>query len=245
VRSDREVELVMHLVRDGLTDVAIARSTFVPRSTVREWRAKGRRRHGAGCPMCDDSARPLRPASYAYLLGLYLGDGYISRLGGAWQLRIFLDRRYPGIIGEACAAILTLRPKNPARLIQREGCVAVSACWKHWPCVFPQHGPGRKHERSIVLTDWQQQIVDDQPDGMLRGLIHSDGWRGTNRVTVGGRSYAYPRYNFDNRSADIRALFCSACDAVGVRWTVMSETTISVARRASVARLDEFVGPKR
>jgi hypothetical protein len=25
---------------------------------------------------------------------------------------------------------------------------------------FPQHGPGRKHERPIVLEPWQLEIVD-------------------------------------------------------------------------------------
>ena len=27
---------------------------------------------------------------------------------------------------------------------------------KHWPCLFPQHEPGRKHERKIELMPWQQ-----------------------------------------------------------------------------------------
>jgi hypothetical protein len=31
---------------------------------------------------------------------------------------------------------------------------------------------------------------------------------------------------------------------LGIEWRVMNRWTISVARRASVARLDEFVGPK-
>jgi hypothetical protein len=31
----------------------------------------------------------------------------------------------------------------------------VSSYWKHWPCLFPQHGPGRKHERRIALVPWQ------------------------------------------------------------------------------------------
>ncbi len=83
------------------------------------------------------------------------------------------------------------------------------------------------------------------PEALLRGLIHSDGWRGTNSVVVRGKRYAYPRYNFSNASADIRRIFCDACDAVGVEWRVMNARNISVARRASVARLDEFIGPKR
>ena len=42
----------------------------------------------------------------------------------------------------------------------------------HWECLFPQHGPGRKHERSITLQDWQQEIVDRYSGVLLRGLIH-------------------------------------------------------------------------
>jgi hypothetical protein len=74
--------------------------------------------------------------------------------------------------------------------------------------------------------------------------VHSDGCRHTNRVTVGGNRYAYPRYTFTNASDDIRQIFCDACDAIGVEWRRMNARNISVARRASVARLDEFIGPK-
>ena len=91
---------------------------------------------------------------------------------------------------------------------------------------------------------WQREIVDAHPDRFLRGLIHSDGWRGQNRVTVKGRRYAYPRYQFSNRSDDIRALFTYACDLVGVEWRPWGRWHISVARRSSVALLDQFVGPK-
>ena len=54
------------------------------------------------------------------------------------------------------------------------------ASWQHWPCLFPQHGPGRKHHRSIVLDDWQNRIVGSDPRQLLRGLIHSDGCRTIN-----------------------------------------------------------------
>ena len=79
----------------------------------------------------------------------------------------------------------------------------------------------------------------------MRGLIHSDGWRGMNRVRgANGSPYAYPRYQFSNRSGDIRQLFVRACDALGVQTRRMNAWTISVAHRDSVALLDEFVGPK-
>ena len=46
---------------------------------------------------------------------------------------------------------------------------------------FPQHGPGRKHKRPIVLEAWQQAIVEAHPWQFLRGLLHSDGCRTINR----------------------------------------------------------------
>jgi hypothetical protein len=116
---------------------------------------------------------------------------------------------------------------------------------KQWPCLFPQHGPGRKHERRIALADWQQRIVDAHPDQLVRGLIHSDGSRHINRIKHPKRTYEYVRYEFTNRSDDIKRIFCNACDALGVQRRVMNRDSISVARRASVARLDEFIGPKR
>ena len=109
---------------------------------------------------------------------------------------------------------------------------------------FPQHGPGRKHKRVIKLADWQVRAVERHPHLLLRGLIHSDGCRFTNTVRHARKTYEYVRYNFSNRSADIRRIFCDTCDLLGIEWRVMNAWNISVARRASVARLDEFIGPK-
>jgi hypothetical protein len=106
-------------------------------------------------------------------------------------------------------------------------------------------GPGPKHQRRIELVDWQQRIVSRHTKPLLRGLIHSDGCRVINRIRHPKRTYAYPRYEFSNRSDDIRGIFCDACDALGVEWRRMNANNISIAKRASVARLDEFIGPKR
>jgi hypothetical protein len=115
--------------------------------------------------------------------------------------------------------------------------------------VFPQHSPGRKHLRVISLLDWQLELTCRYPRQLLRGLIHSDGCRTVNRFRTklpSGRiaEYEYPRYFFSNLSADIRGIFCDHCDLLGIRWTQSNPRNISIAHRASVALLDEFVGPK-
>ena len=189
----------------------------------------------------------LPAASYAYLLGAYLGDGHIVLTRrGVYRLRVARDLLHLNIAWWIALAIedvrgrrATLHPRMHSRALD------VSSYWKHWPCLFPQHGPGRKHERRIALVPWQQRIVDAHPDQLVRGLIHSDGSRHINRIKHPKRTYAYVRYEFSNRSDDIERIFCEACDALGVQWRVMNRASISVARRASVARLDEFIGPKR
>ncbi len=205
------------LVDLGLNDCAIARLTGIPRTTVRDWRRSTRwrahqgKRNGAleagSCARCGHPAHAFHEfgSRYAYLLGLYLGDGH------------------PG----------------PARHV-RVGGQQLEAV----PCLLPQHGPGKKHERLIELTDWQQRVVNAHAKQFLRGLIHSDGCRFINRIRHGNKVYEYPRYNFTNRSDDIRRIFCDTCDLLGVEWRVMNAMNISVAKRASVARLDEFIGPK-
>ena len=187
--------------------------------------------------------------AYAYLLGVYLGDGWV-RVGprNVYQLRIACDLRYPEIIDEIATHIVIVRGVDKVGFATRTGCVDVNAHWKHWPCVFPQHGPGRKHERRIELAAWQQPIVAAHPKALVRGLIHSDGNRHFNEVTrklpSGPKRYRYSRYMFTNASTDILGIFTEALDTLGVHWTQTTPRIISVARRPDVAFLDTFVGPK-
>lgn len=109
---------------------------------------------------CDPTAcgdiRDLEP-TYGYLLGLYLGGGMLSRgPRNVWRLRISQDERYPSLI-EECAAAMTKVCGNRAGRVHRQGCYEILANWKHWPCLFPQHGAGRKHERLIRLSEWQRR----------------------------------------------------------------------------------------
>jgi len=110
--------------------------------------------------------------------------------------------------------------------------------------MFPQHAPGKKHERKIELVEWQQAIVERFP----RGLIRSDGSRCFNTFSVqlkdGPKEYSYPRYFFTNYSTDIQTIFTDSCDQLGIRWSRSYWRNISISHRDSVARLDSFIGPK-
>lgn len=259
MRSLEELRRVQALAELGLNDCAICRLAGIPRTTVRDWRRSqrwaresqrlGTRFHAGSCTYCGHPAHAFHDLDgrYAYLLGLYLGDGYIvHHRRGVYRLTITLDAKYPGIVAECREAIEAVMPTGRVGIQFRFGgtCAWVVNTSKQWPCLLPQHGPGKKHERLIELTDWQEKIVDTYGRQFLRGLIHSDGCRFTNRVRHGSKVYEYPRYTFTNRSGDIKRIFCDTCDLLGIEWRVMNAWNISVARRASVARLDEFIGPK-
>jgi hypothetical protein len=162
-------------------------------------------------------------------------------------LRITLDAAYPEIIRECAAALEAIFPDKTARCGRRPDsrCVDVSMWSKHWPCFFPQLGPGRKHLRPIRLSPWQETIVAANHKSFVRGLIHSDGTRVIAVERKGSYVRRAPRYAFSNKSEDIKRLFCTSCDALGVRWTRPCDRQIAIYRKESVARLDEFVGPKR
>jgi hypothetical protein len=174
------------------------------------------------------------------MLGLYLGDGCLSASPrGVFKLRVFLDVKYPGIIDDAMSSISAVKGGLASVALRPKNCVEVYSYSRSWPCLIPQHGPGKKHERPIILEPWQLALVDRWPEALLRGLIQSDGCRFINT----GRNWSCPRYSFANKSADIRSIFCRACDRVGVHWTAAGEKAY-VSRKADVEFLDCFIGPK-
>ncbi|AVV43221.1 helix-turn-helix domain-containing protein [Streptomyces sp. ID05-04B] len=200
------------LVAQGRSLNSASRETGISRAAIRSWQDRLEPLPRMAPPFPDP---PSDRVAYAYLLGLYLGDGCISAhpRGSGHYLRI------------ACAGY-----------------------YAHWPHLFPQHGPGKKHERRIALEPWQQAIVDEHPWEFIRGLIHSDGCRITNwtEKTIGGvrKRYEYPRYFFTNLSGDVIRLFTDTLDHVGVEWKMANHRNISVARKASVALMDAHIGPK-
>ncbi|WP_037889749.1 hypothetical protein [Streptomyces viridochromogenes] len=246
------------LLRNGARNADVARKINIPVGTVGYWKHADRAKRGEcpgrlppPCPRCDGV---LNSVAYSYLLGLYLGDGYIiqNRAMRSPSLSVTCDESHPGLMDECETAMRSVFPNNAVCRVRRKGCQDLKLYSVHLWCLFPQHGTGKKHERRIILEPWQQAIVDEHPWEFIRGLIHSDGCRITNwttRMVAGQRKrYEYPRYFFSNKSDDIRKLFTNALDKVGVEWTTLARDSdpfnISIARKASVALMDTHVGPK-
>lgn len=245
----------LRLIEAGINDSEIARRLGVPRTTVRDWRApRYEARPRVACHRCW---RPMRPMTftaddYALLLGLYLGDGCISRLARTYSLRIHLDVKYPHIVDTTAALLARCFPTcSTGQHLQSGGsCAVISVYSNHMPCLFPQHGPGKKHLRDVSLEDWQQGIVDDAPWALLRGLIWSDGASFINRHG----KYEDLSYVFSNCSLDLLALFTATCDRLELPYRYyppvqtadgLRAGAVRINRREPVARLVEHVGIKR
>lgn len=258
MRSHDEYRQILQLWEAGKNKSQIANIMDIPRSTVRD--CIHRYESVAGLESAT-SAPPAKArivtqihsgqveetshifTAYAFLLGMYLGDGYIIKQGRTYWLRITLSSHYPQIIASCVEAVQAILPDNRVRLIDRPGdnTIDVSCHSNHWCELFPQHGKGKKHQREITLEDWQQRITEQYPLAFFKGLYYSDGSRFSN--VVNGKDY--PRYQFTNYSEDIVQIFCDTCDILGIHWTQKSHgRDIFISKRGDVEYLDHVIGPK-
>jgi hypothetical protein len=233
----------LRLLDEGHSINGVSGMLGISRAAIRDWLD-----HGIERAEIHDCPPPPSSASYAALFGYYLGDGCISAAARTYVLRVSCDREWPGIVDDVTRCIRHVHPARGIHHVRAPGVIVVQNAWKHWPCLFPQHGPGRKHQRNLEMADWQWEIVECHPADFLRGLFHSDGARVRNWATrmVAGKlkRYDYPRWQFVNMSPEIRSWCCDALDLVGVEWRQSNHKTISVSRRESVERLDALIGHK-
>lgn len=124
-------------------------ATGIPLPTLRRWlygRLPKRVATTAYCRRCGGTLHQFEYVSssdYAYLLGVYLGDGHVgANRGGGFALRVSLDHKYPGIVAEVARAIEAIRGRHPWIGTREATCDVVVSYWREWPCWFPQHGPG-------------------------------------------------------------------------------------------------------
>ena len=236
--------LAIELLESGIPRHEVCKRLGVGYVTTYRWWPSQSPPHSVQCFRCLDT--PPHD-SYGYLLGQYLGDGCLSQLPRTTSLRISCCDAYPAIRAEVERAMRDVAGVS-VFATAAQGCTHVGSATKHWLCMLPHSGPGKKHTRSISLAEWQREIVCENPRGLIRGLMHSDGYRGMNTVqrplSRGTRAYSYPRYLFTNESSDIRTILTNALDQLGIAWRQNRHNSISIARREAVAALDEFVGPK-
>src|SRR4051794_2778750 len=110
MRSLEERRAALHLVAQGHSDGEVSRRLGMPRTTIRDWRAgrvldEEEKRRRSQCSACDGGTPDIPQADYAYLLGLYLGDGCISVSRRTYRLRLALDAAYPAIAAAGALAM--------------------------------------------------------------------------------------------------------------------------------------------
>jgi hypothetical protein len=269
MRSHDEYRSILELWERGIPKKRISIMIGIPRATVRDCITK----FGTVSALDDAIIETLdeevnrklqricdpheieTQRAYAYLLGIYLGDGSIGKNRKIYRLRVTLDAKYPNIITGCAQAISVILPENHVGYVNhywkgKVSCIDVSSFYKHWPTLLPQHGANHKHEREIKLADWQQKIVEAYPLEMFRGLYHSDGSRFSN--IVNGKDY--PRYQFSNCSPDINRIFRQTCDQLGLECSIATRGRLAangavhqntfISKWKDVEYLDSVIGPK-
>lgn len=131
MRSYDEYKQILGLWELGINKKAISRQTGIPRRTIIDCI----QRYGSVAALEQESEQKLSPIllqilrdensshpvvqTYAYLLGLYLGDGNIVKMPRTYRLRVTLDVKYPNIIASCIRAGETLLPDNRVGLQTR------------------------------------------------------------------------------------------------------------------------------
>lgn len=264
MRSQEEWLLVHTLHRGGKNNCQIARETGLPRGTVRDWVKKIR----AGVDQLAEPTRSRRvkcgfeshrlywsqrqEQAYSYILGMYLGDGLVTRLPRTWRMRIFLTASQTKIWQRVVKALQILFPNNKINVRRQPkwNCTVVSCYSLHWPCILPQVGPGKKNTRDVSLVDWQRKLVVENLEDFVTGLFHSDGCLDNNKVD----GIVYPRYTFCNTSSDIIKDLIWALELLGIDHKIVKKTkrkehhtqaiVVSVARRDMFEKLKSIIGDK-
>lgn len=234
----------------GILDRENAAICGVSVAAIRHWR-RGSRRSGdqdaPRCPRCY--GRQLDEIAYAYLLGLYLGDGHLTvSKNGVWALSISCCDGWPGSWRKpAWPCPRSCPPPRysplPERAAPRSRAHPSTGC----ACSRSMGQAGNTSAKSSWSRgrrrSWQSTLATSRAAfSTLTAAGRSTGSGGRSRTATGGTSTR--AISFVNHSADIHRLCGQALDRLEVLWRFSKPTTISVARRKSVARLDQFVGPK-
>lgn len=251
--ESEKYQQVMQLLAEGYKICEISKITGINRSSISNWKLRNGRQSSISHihhsisdidPIPDiidmlGSFSAQDRLDYSYLLGLYIGDGCIYELKKTCKLTITLDKRYDSLNEYTCEVFSRFFNKSPY-VFDRSTCGRGNAIdiihhSKKLPYFFPQHGRGRKHNRPIILTKWQTDIVD--PVSILKGLIMSDG------SIYFDRQSNDTKINFTNKSHDIIGIFEKYLSLIGISFKtyVKSKTNIKMTTIHKISDVDKLI----
>ena len=229
MRTKEEVALVHGLVAEGLNDCEISAPNRdspadSPRLAARTDPSDNVSvQANTSCNQCGHEATSssgLPIPEYTYLLGMYLGDGCISRAPkGVLAPAHFPRHEVRWHLIDECVrsmgGVMPDKPVNVRRTRPGVNCASSQFSFEGVAMPVPSTRPGNEaqaqHRAQPVAAGPHRQ----DPRPLIAGLIHSDGCR----VINPSMGHTLPALHVsNNESADIRRIFCDACDQLGIPW---------------------------
>lgn len=242
MKSKDQRQKVFGYYKKGLNKSEISKLTDVSRSTIREWLDNPKPVNEVFNPQKYIIEKKIEN-EYSYILGLYLGDGYINQMPRTWKLRFFLSGKYGDLNNFAVSQLKKIFPENVINPYQhpKHDMITIYVHSQKIPFLFPQYGKGMKHTRKIKLNEWQEEII--QPKFFIMGLFHSDGCYYIRKDKRTGKEYQ--SYDFRNESDDLHNLFKKYCEMLGISCTFSSKPKNShIYKKNYVTKMFEMIGTK-
>ena len=241
MRTSQERQKVLEYYGDGLNQTEIFKLTNIPRRTIGDWINNP----NLIKKKFDDPKQYVLENGieneYSYILGLYLGDGYINQMPRTWKLRFFLNGKYEELNNFAVNQLKRIFPENVINPYRhpKHDMITIYVHSKKIPLLFPQMGEGMKHTRKIKLMKWQEEIII--PRFFIMGLFHSDG----SYYIRNQNDIKYPSYDFRNESDDLHNLFKKYCEILGISCTFSTKPkNTHIYKRDDVNMMLEIIGTK-
>lgn len=245
--SKQNYEIVKNILTDfenGDTINTISIRYNLYRGTIRNWIKKYRSvtqlaevKDSKSLKCGFDSHQTYQTPEYAYIFGVYLGDGYIIRNKRTYKLMFSILENHTEVQKKISSQLKILFPFNKINILKRKNskCCDIIVYSNNIPLLFPQYGSGHKHERKIETTELQRFNIITYPKEFLSGLLDSDG---TSYIQSNLRFYM-----FKNKSVNIVKIFCDTCDLLDIKYTVVkfkSIYSVYIRRKKYVRLLETF-----
>ncbi len=113
----------------------------------------------------------------AYLIGVALGDGNLSKVNGrVTRLRVTCDIKYTFLITEIIAALKFVLPESSIGIVgNHRKCLNIVSYSNHWETILGWKAQkGSKYEQNSNVPEWVW-CKDEYIKACLKGLIETDG----------------------------------------------------------------------